>query len=161
VKDWLKHNKILSPLRKGQSDSSLNTIAVWLRSSVVSVLNSLTTIMRASPSFSGYQIFAALVPREIRGTGGILALSPFSNSESAVPAKQNPLAFRGRGVVRGSCTFTFINTRQGSIAKRWSRRTGATVEGRIESRGVELIYPVGGEPGARARSAYIAPAREL
>lgn len=48
----------------------------------------------------------------IRGTGGILALSPFSNSESAVPAKQNPLAFRGRGVVRGSCTFTFINTPQ-------------------------------------------------
>jgi hypothetical protein len=48
-----------------------------------------------------------------------------------------------------------------AIAKRWSRRTGANVEGRIESRGVELIYPVGGEPGARARSAYNAPAREL
>jgi len=32
---------------------------------------------------------------------------------------------------------------QGSIAKRWSRRTGAQVKGKIESRGVELIYPVG------------------
>ena len=42
---------------------------------------------------------------------------------------------------------------QGSIAKRWSRRTGAAVEGKIESRGVELVYPVGGEPGARARIA--------
>jgi hypothetical protein len=36
-------------------------------------------------------------------------------------------------------------------AKRWSRRTGASVKGRIESRGVELVYPVGGEPGAQAR----------
>ena len=48
----------------------------------------------------------------------------------------------------------FWEGKQGSIAKRWSRRTGASVEGRIESRGVELIYPVGGEPGAQARSAY-------
>ena len=40
--------------------------------------------------------------------------------------------------------------KQGSIAKRWSRRTGAQVKGRIESRGVGLVYPVGGEPGARA-----------
>jgi len=39
---------------------------------------------------------------------------------------------------------------QGSIAKRWSRRTRRFVEGRIEFRGVKLIYPVGGEPGARA-----------
>jgi hypothetical protein len=31
---------------------------------------------------------------------------------------------------------------QGSIAKRWLRRTGANVKGRIESRGVELVYPV-------------------
>ena len=37
------------------------------------------------------------------------------------------------------------------------RRTGTNVEGRIESRGVGLIYPVGGEPGARARSAYNDP----
>ncbi len=28
MKDWLKHNEILSPLRKGQSGSSINTIAV-------------------------------------------------------------------------------------------------------------------------------------
>jgi hypothetical protein len=48
-----------------------------------------------------------------------------------------------------------------SVAKRWSRRTGANDKGRIESRGVEQIYPVGGEPGARARSAYNEPAREL
>ncbi|KIK58661.1 hypothetical protein GYMLUDRAFT_694478, partial [Collybiopsis luxurians FD-317 M1] len=34
----------------------------WLRSSVVSVLNSLTTITRAPPSVSGYQIFAAPAP---------------------------------------------------------------------------------------------------
>jgi hypothetical protein len=27
----------------------------------------------------------------------------------------------------------------------------ASVEGKIESRGVGLIYPVGGEPGARAK----------
>jgi ribosomal protein L2 len=41
--------------------------------------------------------------------------------------------------------------KQGSIAKRWSRRTGTSVGGKIESRGVGLIYPVGGEPGARAK----------
>jgi hypothetical protein len=41
------------------------------------------------------------------------------------------------------------------------RRTGAKVEGRIESRGVGLIYPVGGEPGARAGSPESKPAREL
>ena len=40
---------------------------------------------------------------------------------------------------------------QGSIAKRWSRRTGTTVEGKIESRGVELVCPVGGKPGARVK----------
>jgi DNA-directed RNA polymerase subunit beta len=37
-----------------------------------------------------------------------------------------------------------------AIAKRWSRRTRRTVEGRIEFRGVGLVYPVGGEPGAQA-----------
>jgi hypothetical protein len=32
VKDWLKRNEILSPLRKGQSGSSINTIAdlLWM-----------------------------------------------------------------------------------------------------------------------------------
>ena len=40
----------------------LTTLAFWLRSSVVSVLNSLTTIMRAPPSLFGYLIFAAPVP---------------------------------------------------------------------------------------------------
>ena len=35
------------------------------------------------------------------------------------------------------------------------------VKGRIESRGVGLIYPVGGEPGARAGSPGSKPAREL
>jgi hypothetical protein len=63
----------------------------------------------------------------IRGTGGILALSPFSNSESAVPAKQNPLAFRGRGVVRGSCTFTFI-----SDVVVIGRKVGCTATGSTE-----------------------------
>ena len=48
------------------------TLAFWLRSSVVSVLNSLTTIMRAPPSFFGYQIFAALVPpRALLATPGV------------------------------------------------------------------------------------------
>jgi hypothetical protein len=40
----------------------LTTLAFWLRSSVVSVLNSLTTIMGAPPPLSGYLIFAASVP---------------------------------------------------------------------------------------------------
>ena len=42
---------------------------------------------------------------------------------------------------------------QGSNAKRWSRRTGTRAESKIESRGVGLVYPVGGEPGARAQIA--------
>ena len=42
---------------------------------------------------------------------------------------------------------------QGSIAKRWSRRTGRNVEGRIEFRGVRQVCPVGGKPGARAKIA--------
>src|SRR5262249_22072037 len=47
--------------------------------------------------------------------------------------------------------------KQGSIAKRWSRRTGASVKGKIESRGVGLVYPVGGEPGAQASIARCNP----
>jgi len=47
----------------------------------------------------------------------------------------------------------------GSIAKRWSRRTGNPVKGRIESRSVELIYPVGGKPGARVQIACTRSAR--
>jgi hypothetical protein len=43
--------------------------------------------------------------------------------------------------------------KQGSIAKRWSRRTRRNVEGRIEFRGVGWVFPVGGEPGARAKIA--------
>ena len=50
--------------------------------------------------------------------------------------------------------------KQGSIAKRWSRRTRSDVEGRIEFRGVGLVYPVGGEPGAQAKIARSGPARE-
>jgi len=46
---------------------------------------------------------------------------------------------------------------QGSIAKRWSRRTGRNVEGRIEFRGVRQVYPVGGKPGAQAKIARSAP----
>jgi len=42
---------------------------------------------------------------------------------------------------------------QGSIAKRWSRRTGRNVEGRIEFRGVRQVCPVGGKPGAQAKPA--------
>jgi hypothetical protein len=49
---------------------------------------------------------------------------------------------------------------RGSIAKRWSRRTRSDVEGRIEFRGVGLVYPVGGEPGAQAKIARSGPARE-
>jgi len=48
---------------------------------------------------------------------------------------------------------------QGSTAKRWSRRTGSKVKGRIEFRGVKSIYPVGGEPGARAKIARGGPAK--
>jgi hypothetical protein len=64
--------------------------------------------------------------------------------------------------VRGSSKVTFLlrngtEGKQGSIAKRWSRRTGTTAEGKIESRGVELICPVGGEPGARAEIARCDP----
>jgi elongation factor Tu len=39
------------------------------------------------------------------------------------------------------------------LLKTYQFPAGASVEGKIESRGVGLIYPVGGEPGARARSA--------
>jgi len=46
---------------------------------------------------------------------------------------------------------------QGSIAKRWSRRTGRNVEGRIEFRGVRQVCPVGGKPGARTKIARSAP----
>jgi hypothetical protein len=46
---------------------------------------------------------------------------------------------------------------QGSIAKRWSRRTGRNVGGRIEFRGVRQVYPVGGKPGARTKIARSAP----
>ncbi|SRR6266550_1204536 len=44
------------------------TLAFWLRSSVVSVLNSLTTIMEAPPPFTGYLIFAAPVFRALLAT---------------------------------------------------------------------------------------------
>ena len=49
----------------GATCQILTTLALWLRSSVVSVLNSLTTIMRALPSSSGYLIFITLVPCEL------------------------------------------------------------------------------------------------
>ena len=44
---------------------------------------------------------------------------------------------------------------QGSIAKRWLRRTRRPVGGKIEFRGVEQVCPVGGEPGARAKIALM------
>ncbi|KAJ4482765.1 hypothetical protein C8J55DRAFT_42680, partial [Lentinula edodes] len=51
------------------------TLAFWLRSSVVSVLNSLTTITRAPPSVFGYLIFAALVPScSACNTGDVMTL---------------------------------------------------------------------------------------
>jgi len=67
--------------------------------------------------------------------------------------------FRKSGGVRGSSEITLRTARsgregqQGSAAKRWSRRTRAQVEGKIESRGVGLVYPVGGKPGAQAQVA--------
>src|SRR5215831_14645410 len=45
-------------------------------------------------------------------------------------------------------------------ARCWSRRTGRFVEGKIESRGVKLVYPVGGEPGARTKIARRDPQGE-
>jgi len=65
--------------------------------------------------------------------------------------------------VRGSSEITLRTARfgregqQGSVAKRWSRRTRAPVEGKIESRGVALVYPVGGKPGAQAQIARRVP----
>jgi len=47
--------------------------------------------------------------------------------------------------------------KRGSIAKRWSRRTRRYVEGKIGSRGVRLVYPVGGKPGARVMIARSGP----
>ena len=41
-----------------------------------------------------------------------------------------------------------------SVEKNWKR-----VKGRIESRGVELICPVGGKPGARVKVAGLPSAR--
>ena len=74
----------------------------------------------------------------------------------------NDPSFSGWCGVRGSSEVTFRlqnpkEGKQGSIAKCWSRRTGTHVKGKIESRGVELIYPVGGEPGARALIARCNP----
>ena len=49
---------------------------------------------------------------------------------------------------------------KGRVVKRWLRRTGKSVKGEIESRGVESVFPVGGEPGAQARKiARCGPAR--
>ena len=53
----------------------LTTLAFWLRSSVVSVLNRLTSIMEALPPLFGYQIFAALVPMSSAcNSGGMMTL---------------------------------------------------------------------------------------
>src|SRR3954468_21349819 len=41
--------------------------------------------------------------------------------------------------------------RRRSLAKRWLRRTGTSQE-QDGSQGVGLVFPVGGKPGARARS---------
>jgi len=72
-------------------------------------------------------------------------------------------SFPGWCSVRGSSQVTLRIARwrregwQGSIAKRWSRRTRRYVGGKIESRGVKLVYPVGGKPGARAKIARSGP----
>ena len=79
-------------------------------------------------------------------TGGVQRQSFFDSFPS----------FSGWRSVRGPSPVALHTARckerkagRGSIAKCWSRRTGRPVEGRIESRGVTLVYPVGGEPGAR------------
>ena len=54
---------------------------------------------------------------------------------------------------------------QGSIAKRWSRRTGTSVRGKIESRGVEQFFrlAVSPEPEHRSRAVVFArrPRRQV
>jgi hypothetical protein len=80
------------------------TLAFWLRSSVVSVLNSLTTIMRAPPSFFGYQIFAALDSCEL-----CLQLQGRDDLATAVPARVVGGSFSSFGFVSsllGFCTIT-------------------------------------------------------
>ena len=59
----------------------LTTLALWLRSSVVSVLNSLTTITENTFSFIGYLIFAALTSFEL-----CLQLEDGDDLAFAVPA---------------------------------------------------------------------------
>ena len=59
----------------------LTTLALWLRSSVVSVLNSLTTITENTFSFTGYLIFAALTSFEL-----CLQLEDGDDLAFAVPA---------------------------------------------------------------------------
>src|SRR6476620_5063654 len=50
-----------------------------------------------------------------------------------------------------------VEGRQGSIAKRWSRRTRELADGKMESRGVTPVFPVGGEPGAQTGSRVATP----
>jgi hypothetical protein len=71
---------------------------------ILSYLNSLTTIMRAPPSFFGYQIFAALDPCEL-----CLQLQGRDDLATAVPARVVGGSFSSFGFVSsllGFCTIT-------------------------------------------------------
>jgi hypothetical protein len=68
-----------------------------------SVLNSLTTIMRAPPSFFGYQIFAALDPCEL-----CLQLQGHDDLATAVPARVVGGSFSSSGFVSSLLCFCTI-----------------------------------------------------
>jgi hypothetical protein len=119
------------------------------------------------PADSAYALFP--------GNGGVDALQPLRNREDkagyfavgrSVPVGykntrseavlefsqlvQRPGLKPGHRVPSGAARRRDVEGQQGSIAKRWLRRTQVLAEGRIESRGVTPVFPVGGEPGARA-----------
>jgi len=73
------------------------------------------------------------------------------------------LSFSGWCGVRGSSVVTFLIERLGGRASEGLKQSAGRgeredqVRGRIEFRGVGLVYPVGGEPGAQAKIARCAP----
>ena len=93
----------------------------------------------------------------------VVASSAFSLTQNLEGVKRHSffdtfLSFSGWCGVRGSSEVTFLIERLGRrVSEGLSQSAGRgeredQVKGRIEFRGVGLVYPVGGEPGAQARS---------
>lgn len=72
---------------------------------------------------------------------------------------------RRPGLKRGHLQKLCKGLEEGGPARVYSKalveeNEGEPVRGRIESRGVGLVYPVGGKPGARTRDRALQPARK-